>query len=100
MAHKTGKLTCLVSHPNAPVFASANASSVVKLWSESGDLMTGIRATPAAGAPQLRIGKTTCMAFAPFEQKLAAGASDAHVSVYTMSPQSSRKDEAQAQGAA
>jgi hypothetical protein len=93
MAHKSGKLTTLEAHPIAPVFASANAAQVVKLWSESGDLLTGIRATSTVPGQVSRMGKTTCMSFAPFELKLATGASDSHCSVYGVSVDERRREE-------
>jgi hypothetical protein len=96
MAHKSGKLTTLQAHPNAPLFATANATQVVKLWSEAGDLLTGIRATTVgpSQAVAAHIGRTTCMSLAPFELKIATGASDAHCSVYGVSTEDDRREDA------
>ena len=83
-AHKSARLTTLEAHPNAPFFASGNATQVVKLWSEAGEVLTAIRAKSHGQSSAAGIGRTTCMSFAPFDLKLATGASDAHCSVYCM----------------
>lgn len=78
-----GKMMTLAAHPHAPFFASVNAPQVVKLWALNGDRLTGIRPKGTAPGAPARVAKTTCMAFAPFEIKLATGAVDATCSVYT-----------------
>jgi hypothetical protein len=40
----------------------------------------------------LRMGRTTCMSFAPFDLKLATGASDSLCSVYAMGPEEPRTE--------
>jgi hypothetical protein len=96
MAHKSGRLTTLEAHANAPLFASANIAQVVKLWSENGELLTGIRAANMAGTQAIapRIGRTTCLSLAPYELKIATGASDAHCSVYGVSMEDKKEGEA------
>jgi hypothetical protein len=90
-AHRSGRLTTLEAHSNAPFFASGNVTQVVKLWSEAGEVLTAIRARSLGQAQSL--GRTACMSFAPFELKLATGASDAHCSVYAMSVDDKSKEE-------
>lgn len=94
-AHRSGRLTTLEAHPNAPFFASGSVTQVVKLWSEAGDVLTAIRARPLGGQAQ-SLGRATCMSFAPFELKLATGASDAHCSVYAMSVDDKTREEGSA----
>lgn len=91
-ATRSGRLTALCAHPHAPLFATGSATQVVKIWNERGDIASSIRARQQA--PVQRIARTTCMAFAQFDLKLATGASDSLCSIYSMcSEQSRRGDE-------
>lgn len=80
-AHRTGKLTTLCAHPQAPIFATASDLQVVKIWTDDGEMSSSIRMKPQS---HVRTGRITCMSFSPFMLKLATGAMDVCCTVYQM----------------
>jgi len=78
-AHSTGGMSVLASHPNAPLLATATAASasVVKVWTDTGDLVGAIK----SAAPQ-RMAPVTAMAWHPYNLYLAAGGKDSVASVF------------------
>lgn len=81
-AHSKGELSVIKGHKIAPIFATATASQVVKIWSLAGEQMGVVRAhSSILGHP---IGPTKCLAFAPFSLKLASGGGDSICAVYSL----------------
>lgn len=80
--HSKGTMTVICPHKNAPIFATATCSQVVKVWSAKGDQLGVVRAHASIlGQP---IGPTKCLAFSPISLKLASGAEDAVCAVYSL----------------
>lgn len=80
--HSKGHVTTVCSHPNAPLFATATASQVVKVWSMRGEQVGVVRAHTSFLAQ--RIGPITCLAFSPYSLSLASGGGDSICAVYLM----------------
>ena len=80
--HSKGHVTTVCSHPHAPLFATATASQVVKVWSMRGEQVGVVRAHTSF-LPQ-RIGPITCLAFSPYSLSLASGGGDSICAVYLM----------------
>jgi peptidyl-tRNA hydrolase len=80
-AYKTTKLATLCAHAEAPIFATGNEGQVVKIWTESGEMLHRIKVKPQS---QQRMGRLTCMSFAPYQLKLATGATDIACSIYSL----------------
>jgi regulator-associated protein of mTOR len=78
-AHSTGGMSVLAAHPNAPLLATATAASasVVKVWTDTGDLVGAIK----SAAPQ-RMAPVTAMAWHPYNLYLGAGGKDSVASVF------------------
>lgn len=78
-AHSAGGMSVLAAHPNAPLLATATAAaaSVVKVWTDAGDLVGAIK----SAAPQ-RMAPVTAMAWHPFNLYLGAGGRDSVASVF------------------
>ena len=80
--HSKGTMTVIHPHRNAPIFATATSSQVVKVWSARGDQLGVVRAHASIlGQP---IGPTKCLAFSPISLKLASGAEDNVCAVYSL----------------
>lgn len=80
--HSKGTMTVIHAHKNAPIFATATCSQVVKVWSAKGDQLGVVRAHASIlGQP---IGPTKCLAFSPISLKLASGAEDNVCAVYSL----------------
>ncbi len=80
--HSKGTMTVIHPHRNAPIFATATCSQVVKVWSARGDQLGVVRAHASIlGQP---IGPTKCLAFSPISLKLASGAEDNVCALYTL----------------
>lgn len=81
-AHSKGGLSALVAHPFAPLFATGTISQVVKIWSDTGEHVSSIRAHPRSASQ--RLGRITCLSFSPHDLKLVSGARDPVCAVYTL----------------
>lgn len=78
-AHR-GSLTALAVHRHAPIIASGSAKQLIKVFSLEGEQLGTIRYYPTFMAQ--KIGSVSCLTFHPYQVLLAAGASDACVSIY------------------
>uniref|UniRef100_A0A0D6QVD8 Raptor N-terminal CASPase-like domain-containing protein n=1 Tax=Araucaria cunninghamii TaxID=56994 RepID=A0A0D6QVD8_ARACU len=78
-AHR-GALTSLAVHRHAPVIASGSAKQYIKVFSLRGDQLSMIRYHNSFLGQ--RIGPVSCLSFHPYNILLAAGATDAIVSIY------------------
>lgn len=78
-AHR-GSLTALAVHRHAPLIASGSAKQLIKVFSLEGEQLGTIRYYPTFMAQ--KIGSVSCLTFHPYQVLLAAGASDACVSIY------------------
>lgn len=50
-AHSKGGMSVLVAHPTAPLLATGTTSQVVKVWTDSGDVVSGCRLGCPVGGP-------------------------------------------------
>uniref|UniRef100_A0A0C9S7U4 TSA: Wollemia nobilis Ref_Wollemi_Transcript_12752_5588 transcribed RNA sequence n=1 Tax=Wollemia nobilis TaxID=56998 RepID=A0A0C9S7U4_9CONI len=78
-AHR-GALTSLAVHRHAPVIASGSAKQYIKVFSLRGEQLSMIRYHNSFLGQ--RIGPVSCLSFHPYNILLAAGATDAIVSIY------------------
>ncbi|XP_057866862.1 regulatory-associated protein of TOR 1 isoform X1 [Cryptomeria japonica] len=78
-AHR-GSLTALAVHRHAPVIASGTAKQYIKVFNLRGDLLNIVRYHNSFLGQ--RIGPVSCLSFHPYNILLAAGATDAIVSIY------------------
>ncbi|CAH1793910.1 unnamed protein product [Owenia fusiformis] len=74
-------LTSLEVHEYADVLACGSVNQYISVFNQSGDSLSNIKYHE--GFMGQRIGPITCMAFHPHRVKLAAGSTDAFVSVYS-----------------
>lgn len=86
-AHK-GSMTALAVHRHAPVMASGSAKQYIKVFSLSGEQLSMVRYHNSFLGQ--RIGPVSCLQFHPYSVLLAAGASDAIVSIYAAETQRTR----------
>ena len=80
--HSKGNVTTVCGHSSAPLFATATASQVVKVWSMGGEQVGVVRAHTSFLSQ--RIGPVTCLAFAPYSLTLASGGGDSICAVYSL----------------
>ena len=80
--HSKGDMTTLSSHRHAPLFATATASQVVKVWSMRGEQVAVVRAHTSFLSQ--RIGPVTCLAFAPYGLNLCSGGLDKLCAIYSL----------------
>ncbi|XP_058110539.1 regulatory-associated protein of TOR 1 isoform X2 [Magnolia sinica] len=78
-AHR-GSLTALAVHRHAPIIASGSAKQIIKVFNLEGEQLSIIRYHPTFMAQ--KIGAVSCLTFHPYRVLLAAGATDACVSIY------------------
>ncbi|KAL2509930.1 Regulatory-associated protein of TOR 1 [Forsythia ovata] len=78
-AHQ-GSLTAFAVHRHASLIASGSAKQVIKVFNMEGRQLGNIKYYPTFMAP--KIGAVSCLTFHPYQVLLAAGASDACVSIY------------------
>ncbi|KAI3759926.1 hypothetical protein L1987_50313 [Smallanthus sonchifolius] len=78
-AHR-GSLTALAIHRHAQLIASCSAKQLIKVFNTEGEHLGTIRYTPNFMAQ--KVGSTTSLAFNPYQILLAAGSTDARVSIY------------------
>ncbi|KAL2455765.1 Regulatory-associated protein of TOR 1 [Abeliophyllum distichum] len=78
-AHQ-GSLTAFAVHRHASLIASGSAKQVIKVFNMEGHQLGNIKYYPTFMAP--KIGAVSCLTFHPYQVLLAAGASDACVSIY------------------
>eukprot|EP01018_Ginkgo_biloba_P000291 Gb_09312 [translate_table: standard] len=78
-AHR-GSLTALAVHRHAPVIASGSAKQYIKVFSIHGEQLSMVRYHNSFLGQ--RIGPVSCLSFHPYSVLLAAGATDAIVSIY------------------
>ncbi|KAL6002961.1 Regulatory-associated protein of TOR 1 [Asimina triloba] len=78
-AHR-GSLTALAIHSHAPIIASGSARQIIKVFNLEGEQLSIIRYRPTFMAQ--KIGPVSCLTFHPYRVLLAAGATDACVSIY------------------
>ncbi|XP_077216977.1 regulatory-associated protein of TOR 1-like [Tasmannia lanceolata] len=76
-AHR-GSLTALAIHRHAPVIATGSANQIMKVFNLEAKLLSIIPSTFMAP----KIGPVSCLTFHPYRILLAAGATDAFVSIY------------------
>lgn len=79
-AHR-GSLTALAVHRHAPVIASGSAKQYIKVFSITGEQLSVVRYHNSFLGQ--RIGPVSCLSFHPYNILLAAGATDAIVSIYS-----------------
>ncbi|XP_071724879.1 regulatory-associated protein of TOR 1-like, partial [Rutidosis leptorrhynchoides] len=78
-AHR-GSLTALAVHRHAGIVASGSAKQYIKVFSLQGRQLGTIRYHSSLLAQ--KIGPVSCLTFHPYQVRLAAGATDACVSIY------------------
>ncbi|KAF5737274.1 regulatory-associated protein of TOR 1 isoform X1 [Tripterygium wilfordii] len=78
-AHR-GSLTALAVHRHAPIIASGSAKQLIKVFNLEGDQLGTIRYLSTFMAQ--KIGSVSCLAFHPYQIRLAAGAADSCLSIY------------------
>ncbi|KAG2445405.1 hypothetical protein HXX76_000027 [Chlamydomonas incerta] len=83
-AHTKGGVCALAGHTLAPLLATGTSSQVVKIWTDSGDVVGTLRPgnTSTLLAPH-RVGPVTAMAFHAYAPVLAAAGAD-HCTVYEL----------------
>uniref|UniRef100_A0A251TIW9 Putative regulatory associated protein of TOR n=1 Tax=Helianthus annuus TaxID=4232 RepID=A0A251TIW9_HELAN len=78
-AHR-GSLTAFAIHRHAPLVASNSAKQLIKVFNTEGEQLDTIRYSPNFMAR--KVGSATSLAFHPYQILLAAGSTDACVSIY------------------
>ncbi|KAK4724677.1 hypothetical protein R3W88_027456 [Solanum pinnatisectum] len=78
-AHR-GSLTSLAVHRHAPLIASGSSKQLIKVFNLEGQQLGTIRYLSTFMAQ--KIGSVRCLTFHPYQVLLAAGATDAYVSIY------------------
>ncbi|WMV51805.1 hypothetical protein MTR67_045190 [Solanum verrucosum] len=78
-AHR-GSLTSLAVHRHAPLIASGSSKQLIKVFNLEGQQLGTIRYLSTFMAQ--KIGSVRCLTFHPYQVLLAAGATDACVSIY------------------
>ncbi|KAL6745996.1 WD40-repeat-containing domain protein [Haematococcus lacustris] len=81
-AHSKGGVTALVAHAYAPLLATGTTNQVVKVWTESCEVVGAIRAQNMLSSN--KVGSVTSMAWHPYQPLLAAGGSDSVCTVYAI----------------
>ncbi|KAI3805802.1 hypothetical protein L1987_21688 [Smallanthus sonchifolius] len=75
-----GSLTALAIQRHTPLIASSSAKQLIKVFNTEGERLGTIRYTPNFMAQ--KVGSATSLAFHPYQILLAAGSTDARVSIY------------------